>query len=190
MKKISVLFVTLIMILLLTACGETRGNRQTITNHSNEYAEKNSSDLEVSEDKNSDESTDEKAETENSDETFSEQEKIENSDEQTDVQEETENSDSTTSNETSSKDGIRPEFKEAMDSYEAFFDEYVEFMKKYNSSTDTMSLLNDYMSFMTRYAEAMKGLEEIDESDLSSVEVLYYTEVMTRINAKLIEAAY
>ncbi len=35
-------------------------------------------------------------------------------------------------NETNLVNGMRPKFKEAMDSYEAFYDEYCTFMKKYN----------------------------------------------------------
>ena len=44
---------------------------------------------------------------------------------------------------------IDVEFKSAMDSYEAFFDEYVAFMKKYSQSNGTdMSLLNDYTIYI------------------------------------------
>lgn len=41
-------------------------------------------------------------------------------------------------------DGMRPEFKEAMDAYEAFFDDYCDFMKKFNESPDDLSLLGEY----------------------------------------------
>ena len=83
--------------------------------------------------------------------------------------------------------GMRPEFKEAMDSYEMFFDEYCAFMEKYNSSTDPMSMLNDYMSFMSRYTETMTKLNNIREGEMNTAELLYYTEVMLRINQKLNE---
>lgn len=84
-------------------------------------------------------------------------------------------------------DGMRVEFKEAMDSYEAFFDEYCEFMKKYNSSGNPVSMLNDYMSFLSRYTEAMTDLNEIRDGELNNIEVLYFVEVMARINQKLLE---
>lgn len=129
-----------------------------------------------------------------------ETEKADNSDEYTGAQEETENFDesvdgheeteSSISIDNSSDDDIRPEFKELMDSYETFFDEYVEFMKKYNNSTDTTSMLTDYMSFMNQYVEIMKNLDEVDESALSKAEALYYTKVMIRIEEKLLETAY
>lgn len=80
---------------------------------------------------------------------------------------------------------VTPEFKEAMDSYEAFFDEYAEFMKKYSESDNPTAMLGDYSSMMTRYAETMEKLDEIDEDSLSAADALYYTEVMARINQKL-----
>lgn len=89
----------------------------------------------------------------------------------------------------SSSSAIRPEFQAAMDSYEAFFDEYCEFMKKYNKSTDTAELLKDYLDYMKKYTDAMQKLEKIGEEDMNDAELLYYTEVMGRINQKLIEAA-
>lgn len=42
--------------------------------------------------------------------------------------------------------GIRPEIKEALDSYEKFFDEYCAFMKKYSENPSDLSLI---MSFAT-----------------------------------------
>ncbi len=83
---------------------------------------------------------------------------------------------------------IRPEFKEAMDSYEAFFDEYCEFMKKYNASDDTTSLLADYASYMVKYTDTMQKMNNISEDKLTDAEVAYYSEVSARISAKLIEA--
>lgn len=84
---------------------------------------------------------------------------------------------------------IDPDFKAAMDSYEAFFDEYCEFMKKYNNSDDTISMMADYASYMAQYADTMEKMEAIDEDDLSDAEVMYYAEVSTRISQKLLEAA-
>ena len=89
---------------------------------------------------------------------------------------------------TVSSTDIRPEFKEAMDNYEAFFDEYCEFMKKYNESDDTTSLLADYASYMVKYTDTMQKMNNISEDELTDAEVAYYAEVSARISAKLIEA--
>lgn len=83
------------------------------------------------------------------------------------------------------KDEIGSEFKEAMDSYEAFFDEYCSFMKKYNKAKDVSELLVEYSDYMTQYAEMMEKMEAIDEDKLSTAELAYYTKVSARITKKL-----
>ena len=86
-------------------------------------------------------------------------------------------------------DGIRPEFKQAMDSYEKFFDEYVAFMKKFKEAEDTTSMLGEYTTMMQQYTQTMADLNKIDEGSLSDAEALYYADVMLRINQKLLQVA-
>lgn len=90
---------------------------------------------------------------------------------------------------TTSAFGIRPELKEAMDSFEAFFDEYVTFMQKFSNSSDTLSLLSAYTDYMARYTETMDALSKLKESDMSTEETLYYLEVLSRITKKLSEVS-
>lgn len=86
--------------------------------------------------------------------------------------------------------GVSKEFKEAMDSYEKFFDEYVAFMKKYKESNGTdVSLLADYSRYMNQYAETMKKFEDMKDDDMNTAETAYYIEVQNRINQKLLEVA-
>ncbi len=87
------------------------------------------------------------------------------------------------------ENGIRPEFQEAMDSYEAFFDEYIAFMKSYQESANSISMMKDYLDYMTQYAETMDKLSKLGEEELSEQEALYYAEVSLRINQKLLEVA-
>lgn len=84
--------------------------------------------------------------------------------------------------------GLRPEFKEMMDSYEAFFDEYIAFMQKYQSAsgTDALSMLSSLTDYMEKYTDYMEKLNAVDQSELSTEEALYYLEVSTRINKKLL----
>lgn len=88
-------------------------------------------------------------------------------------------------------DGIRPEFKQALDDYEAFFDEYYAFMEKHQASDGTsLTLLADYSSFLARYADTMESMETLgSEEDLTTEELQYYLEVTTRIQQKLLEVA-
>ncbi len=85
-------------------------------------------------------------------------------------------------------EGIRPEFKEAMDSYEAFFDEYIAFMKAYSESGNSLNMMDDYLSYMQKYVDMMGKLEALDDGSMSDEETLYYAEVMLRISQKLADA--
>jgi len=85
---------------------------------------------------------------------------------------------------------MRPEFKEAMDSYEAFFDEYVAFMEKYAASDGSdLTLLTDYADYMSKYADMMADLEAWDSADMNTAETAYYIEVQSRISQKLLKVA-
>lgn len=91
-----------------------------------------------------------------------------------------------TDNTTSNK--IRPEFKEAMDSYEAFINEYCEFMKKYSeaSDEDLPSMLSDYATYMSKYTNMTNQMNEL-EGEMNQAELQYYTEVSARVLQKLAE---
>ena len=92
--------------------------------------------------------------------------------------------------EETSADGVTPEFKAKMDSLEAFFDEYVDFMNTYlnaASSGDVMSMMSKYMNFLNKYTDAMSDLEDIDEVNLSAADYAYYVEVYGRIMQKLLK---
>jgi len=86
--------------------------------------------------------------------------------------------------------GLRKDFKEAMDAYEDFMDEYVAFMKKYSDSNGTdISLLADYAKFMSNYAEMVEKFEAWEDNDLNNEELLYYYDVQTKVSKKLLEVA-
>lgn len=90
---------------------------------------------------------------------------------------------------TSSSDNVSPEFKATMDSYEEFFNDYVDFMKKYKNSTDITSMASDYADYMTKYSDMMQKLNDIKSEDLSTADLAYYNEVNARITKKLAEVA-
>lgn len=83
---------------------------------------------------------------------------------------------------------IRPEFKEHVDSLEAFFDEYIKFLEDYSKSDNVVAMLADYATMMGRYAEAMAALDKLENSDMTEAEALYYAEASARISAKLLAA--
>ena len=74
------------------------------------------------------------------------------------------NSEKTTSND----DGINPDFKAAMDSYEKFMDEYVAFMKKYKENPSDLGLLADYADYMSKYTDFVKDFEKWENQDMNA----------------------
>ena len=77
-------------------------------------------------------------------------------------------------------------FKKDIDAIEAYFQEYVDFMKKYDASD--LSMLADYTSFLASYVEASRVLESLDENKMTTQEKNYYTKVLLRINKILYSA--
>ena len=95
----------------------------------------------------------------------------------------------TTSQKSNSTSGVNANFKATMDSYEEFFNDYVDFMKKYKNSTDITSMASDYADYMTKYSNMMQKLNDIKSEDLSTADLAYYNEVNARITKKLAEVA-
>ncbi len=81
------------------------------------------------------------------------------------------------------------DFKTAMDSYEAFIDEYVDFMKKYAENPADTALLADYSTYMSKYSGFVEDFEKWDEEEMNDAELAYYLEVQARVNEKLLEIA-
>lgn len=85
---------------------------------------------------------------------------------------------------------MHPEFKDAMDSYEAFIDEYCQFMKKYAAtSTPNEDLLTDYNSYIQKYTETMNAFKDWKNKEMNDIETAYYLEVQTRVTQKLLESS-
>lgn len=88
------------------------------------------------------------------------------------------------------EDGMRKDFKEAMDSYEAFMNEYCDFMEKYSKNPTDAGLMADYMSYMSKYDDFTKKFDQWGGEDLNDAEFAYYMEVQTRVYERLAEVAY
>ncbi len=84
-------------------------------------------------------------------------------------------------------DGIRPEIKEAIDSYEEFFKEYADFMASYDA-TDA-SALAEYLSMLGQYTETMQKLDDMEDKDLTDEETVYLTQATLRIDQMLLDVA-
>lgn len=81
--------------------------------------------------------------------------------------------------------GIRPEFKEAMDAYEAFYDEYLAFMGDYKKNPTDLSLLSKYADMLTKVSEMDEKFNAWEKGEMSNEELKYYMDVNARVLKKL-----
>ena len=85
--------------------------------------------------------------------------------------------------------GMRPEFKEAMDAYEAFYKEYCDLLEKYTENPADFSILGKYADMLTKIDEVDKAFQKWDESDLNSEELKYYLDVNNRVLKMMVDVA-
>ena len=89
---------------------------------------------------------------------------------------------------TQTADGVDPELKAFLDSYEEFMDEYKLFMKKYmDDPGNAVTMLGEYASIMEKYGEFAEAVEKYDEKERSTADAKYYLEVTNRINQKMLD---
>lgn len=84
---------------------------------------------------------------------------------------------------------MRPEFKDALDSYEAFFKEYCDYITKFNANPTDLGLLADYANYVAQYADMMSKLDALDDGELNDAELKYYIDVTARITKMLADVA-
>lgn len=87
-------------------------------------------------------------------------------------------------------DGMRPSVKNAIDSFEEYFVEYVELIEKIEADSDNPWLLVDYAEFLATYASTMEDFENMEDEDLNDAEMAYYLAALGRVNQMLINVTY
>ena len=92
------------------------------------------------------------------------------------------------SKDSASADGVNPELREFLDSYEKFVDKYVDFMKKYiNDSSNVTKMLTEYTEIMEEYADFIEKVDAYDTETMSAADASYYIEVTSRCTQKMLE---
>lgn len=93
--------------------------------------------------------------------------------------------------ETEEIEEVDPEFKAALDQYEAFIDDYCDFLEAYlKADTDTqLSMMEDYAAWMSQYAEVMDAVRTLDacQDEMTPAQLSYYVEVTARVSQRMIE---
>ena len=86
---------------------------------------------------------------------------------------------------------VDPEFKAALDQYEAFIDGYCDFLEVYlKADTNTqLSMVEDYAEWMSQYAEVMDAVRTLDacQDEMTPSQLSYYVEVTARVSQRMIE---
>ena len=85
--------------------------------------------------------------------------------------------------------GLRPEFKEAMDSYEEYYQEYCDFMNEFSKKPDDIKLLAKSVTMMAKLEEMDEKFNAWDDADLNDEELKYYLDVQTRVMKMMIDLA-
>ena len=62
-------------------------------------------------------------------------------------------------------------------------------MQKYEDSNDSLSMLSDYSSMMSKYADFAQKVDAYNADGMSVTDAAYYLEVIDRVNQKLINAS-
>ena len=92
--------------------------------------------------------------------------------------------------ETQTYGDIRPEVKQAIDDYEAFFNEYCDFIAKYTNASEEeqLSMMGECATILAKYAEMSESFQNLNErDDLTTDELVYYMEVVGRLSAKAVK---
>ena len=86
---------------------------------------------------------------------------------------------------------VDPEFKSALDQYEAFINGYCDFLEAYlKADTDTqLSMMEDYTTWMSQYTEVMDAVRTLDacQDEMTPAQLSYYVEVTARVSQRMIE---
>ena len=85
--------------------------------------------------------------------------------------------------------GIRPEFKEAIDSYVAFFQEYYDFMVAYAENPTDLELIGKLADMMEKSTTMSQEFEQLDQSEMSTEELAYYLDALNQIQQLLLDAS-
>ena len=93
--------------------------------------------------------------------------------------------------ETEEIEEVDPEFKAALDQYEAFVNGYCDFLEAYlKADTDTqLSMMEDFTTWMSQYSEVMDAVRTLDacQDEMTPAQLSYYVEVAARVSQRMIE---
>ena len=68
-----------------------------------------------------------------------------------------------------------------MDAYEAFYQEYCDFLKNFDEDSADLTILTKYYQLIDELEEIDESFEEWEDEDLNDEELQYYLDVNSRV---------
>ena len=97
-------------------------------------------------------------------------------------------SDENSQDQSKNANGVDPDLKAILDEYETFMNDYVDFMKSYNSdSTNALTMMGDYLELLDKYQKLGEVVDSYDPDEMSVEDAKYYLDVVNRCNQKMLE---
>lgn len=84
-------------------------------------------------------------------------------------------------------DGVNPDLKAFLASYESFIDEYVLFMRNYMANPrNVLSMISEYTEMLEKMDDFDEKMEKYDTDRMSDADMKYYLEVYNRCTQKML----
>lgn len=87
-------------------------------------------------------------------------------------------------------DEIDPDLVAFCESYEAYIDEYCDFMERYLANPADLNLLSEYASIMETLDEFTAAADNYNTDDMTDAELQYYLEVTGRCTTRMMEVYF
>lgn len=84
--------------------------------------------------------------------------------------------------------GVSTEVKEFVDGFESFFNKYVDVMKSIGNGSSDLSVLGEYATLLSEYADWMNKIEEFESKDMTAEDSKYFWDAYARVMNNLTSA--
>lgn len=84
--------------------------------------------------------------------------------------------------------GVSTEVKEFVDGFESFFNKYVDVMKSIGKGSSDLSVLGEYATLLSEYADWMNKIEEFESKDMTAEDSKYFWDAYARVMNNLTSA--
>lgn len=95
-----------------------------------------------------------------------------------------EGSSSNSSDSSNNSSSSTSSWRQVMDGYEAWVNDYVDFMVKYKNSSNKTAMMSDYTRLLNEMTEWLRKIDSIKD-DITTSDMVEYMQILNRINQKI-----